>query len=29
VIVVVLIAIICDQLWRIGGRLLFPYKYRD
>ena len=29
VIVVVLIAIICDQLWRIGGRFLFPYKYRD
>jgi NitT/TauT family transport system permease protein len=28
VIVIVLIAIICDQLWRIGGRLLFPYKNR-
>jgi len=29
VIVVVLIAIVCDQLWRVGGRLLFPYKDRD
>ncbi len=29
VIVVVLIAVVCDQLWRIGGRLLFPYKNRE
>ena len=29
VIVIVLIAVVCDQLWRIGGRLLFPYKYRE
>ena len=29
VIVIVLIAFVCDQLWRLGGRLLFPYKYRD
>jgi NitT/TauT family transport system permease protein len=29
VIVIVLIAVVCDQLWRIGGRLLFPYKYRQ
>lgn len=28
VIVIVVIAIVCDQLWRIGGRLLFPYKNR-
>jgi NitT/TauT family transport system permease protein len=25
IIVIVLIAIGCDQLWRLGGRLLFPY----
>ena len=29
VIVIVLIAVACDQLWRLGGRLLFPYKHRD
>jgi NitT/TauT family transport system permease protein len=28
IIVIVLIAIACDQLWRFGARLLFPYKYR-
>jgi NitT/TauT family transport system permease protein len=28
IIVIVLIAVACDQLWRLGGRLLFPYKYR-
>ena len=27
IIVIVLIAIACDRLWRLGGRLLFPYKY--
>jgi len=26
IIVIVLIAIACDQLWRIGGQLLFPYR---
>lgn len=26
IIVIVLIAIACDQLWRLGGRVLFPYK---
>ncbi|MCX6887660.1 MAG: ABC transporter permease subunit [Verrucomicrobiota bacterium] len=26
IIVIVLIAIACDQLWRIGGNLLFPYR---
>ncbi len=26
VIVIVLIAVSCDQAWRLGGRLLFPYK---
>jgi len=26
IIVIVLIAIACDQLWRIGGELLFPYR---
>lgn len=26
IIVIVVIAIICDQLWRIGGNLLFPYR---
>jgi NitT/TauT family transport system permease protein len=29
IIVIVLIAIACDQLWRIGGNLLFPYRSRD
>lgn len=28
IIVIVLIAIGCDQLWRLGGRLLFPYANR-
>jgi NitT/TauT family transport system permease protein len=26
IIVIVIIAIACDQLWRIGGNLLFPYR---
>jgi len=26
IIVIVLIAIACDQIWRIGGDLLFPYR---
>ena len=26
IIVIVLIAVACDQLWRIGGNLLFPYR---
>ena len=26
IIVIVLIAIACDQLWRLGGDLLFPYR---
>ena len=26
IIVIVLIAIACDQLWRLGGNLLFPYR---
>ncbi len=26
IIVIVLIAIACDQLWRFGGELLFPYR---
>ena len=26
IIVIVLIAIACDQLWRLGGQLLFPYR---
>jgi NitT/TauT family transport system permease protein len=25
ILVIVLIAVACDQLWRLGGRLLFPY----
>jgi len=29
VIVIVLIAVVCDQMWRMGGRLLFPYKHRQ
>ncbi len=29
IIVIVLIAIACDQLWRLGGRLLFPYRNRN
>jgi NitT/TauT family transport system permease protein len=28
IIVIVVIAIASDQLWRLGARLLFPYKYR-
>ncbi len=28
IIVIVLIAIACDQLWRLGGNLLFPYRQR-
>jgi NitT/TauT family transport system permease protein len=27
--VIVLIAVACDQLWRIGGELLFPYRKTD
>ena len=26
IIVIVLIAVACDQLWRLGGQLLFPYR---
>jgi NitT/TauT family transport system permease protein len=26
IIVIVLIAVLCDQLWRLGGELLFPYR---
>ena len=29
IIVIVLIAVACDQLWRIGGELLFPYRRCD
>ena len=29
IIVIVLIAVACDQLWRLGGRFLFPYTRRD
>ena len=29
IIVIVLIAIACDQLWRLGGNLLFPYRRTD
>ncbi len=29
IIVIVLIALACDQLWRLGGRLLFPYRYKE
>jgi NitT/TauT family transport system permease protein len=25
-VVIVIIAVVCDQVWRYGGRLLFPYK---
>ena len=28
IIVIVLIAIACDQLWRLTGRVLFPYSNR-
>jgi len=26
IIVIVLIAVACDQLWRLGGEMLFPYR---
>jgi taurine transport system permease protein len=26
ILVIVLIAVACDQLWRLGGELLFPYR---
>ncbi|MDB6154987.1 MAG: hypothetical protein JWL90_3440 [Chthoniobacteraceae bacterium] len=26
--VIVLIAVACDQLWRLGARLLFPYRFK-
>lgn len=29
VIVIVMIAVLCDQIWRMGGKILFPYKYRS
>jgi NitT/TauT family transport system permease protein len=29
IIVIVLIAVACDQLWRLGGDLLFPYRKRN
>jgi NitT/TauT family transport system permease protein len=29
IVVIVLIAIACDQLWRLGGQLLFPYQRKD
>ncbi len=29
IIVIVLIAVACDQLWRIGGDLLFPYRRKE
>ena len=29
IIVIVLIAVACDQLWRIGGDLLFPYRQKE
>ncbi len=29
ILVIVLIAVACDQLWRIGGELLFPYRKDD
>jgi NitT/TauT family transport system permease protein len=28
IIVIVAIAVACDQMWRLTGRLLFPYRYR-
>jgi NitT/TauT family transport system permease protein len=28
IIVIVAIAIACDQLWRLGARLLFPYRFK-
>src|ERR1051326_206304 len=29
IIVIVLIAIACDQLWKLGGELLFPYRKNE
>src|SRR5207248_3780035 len=29
IIIIVLIAISCDQLWRLSGRVLFPYANRE
>jgi NitT/TauT family transport system permease protein len=29
IIVIVLIAVACDQLWRLGGDLLFPYRREE
>lgn len=29
ILVIVAIAIACDQLWRLGGRLLFPYRQKS
>jgi len=29
IIVIVLIAIACDQIWRLGGELLFPYRKQE
>jgi NitT/TauT family transport system permease protein len=29
IIVIVLIAVACDQLWRLGGNLLFPYRTNE
>jgi NitT/TauT family transport system permease protein len=29
ILVIVLIAVACDQLWRLGGELLFPYRKED
>jgi len=28
VVVIVVIAVACDQLWRLGGRVLFPYAHK-
>jgi NitT/TauT family transport system permease protein len=29
IIVIVLIAVACDQIWRLGGELLFPYRKQE
>jgi len=29
IMVIVFIAVVCDQLWRLGGTILFPYLRRD
>jgi ABC-type nitrate/sulfonate/bicarbonate transport system permease component len=29
IIVIVLIAVACDQAWRLGGELLFPYRKEE